>query len=63
MSLDDSDKPGDAGIQDGDQSGKRGAALAAQTTEVPGSLPDTEEGTEARGRRSLAETGAQFWPP
>ncbi|GGW97627.1 membrane protein [Streptomyces malachitofuscus] len=55
-----------AGNQDGDKGDKGGkddGGQAAQAAEVPGSLPELEDGAQAQGQSgSLAETGAQLWP-
>ncbi|MFF9332413.1 DUF1996 domain-containing protein [Streptomyces albogriseolus] len=63
-------EPADAGGQDdakggadaGDGGGDDGGQ-AAQAAQVPGSLPELEDSTQAQGGSgSLAETGAQLWP-
>ncbi|KEG43949.1 membrane protein [Streptomyces griseorubens] len=62
--------PADAGGKDdergGADQGKGGnddGGQAAQAAQVPGSLPELEDNTQAQGAGgSLAETGAQMWP-
>ncbi|MFE2391763.1 DUF1996 domain-containing protein [Streptomyces althioticus] len=61
--------PADAGGKDDDRGGagqgKGGndGGQAAQAAQVPGSLPELEDNTQAQGAGgSLAETGAQMWP-
>ncbi|MGW8720271.1 DUF1996 domain-containing protein [Streptomyces althioticus] len=61
--------PTDAGGKDDDRGGagqgKGGndGGQAAQAAQVPGSLPELEDNTQAQGAGgSLAETGAQMWP-
>ncbi|MEV5333882.1 DUF1996 domain-containing protein [Streptomyces werraensis] len=62
--------PADAGgeddVQGGADTGKGGnddGGQAAQAAQVPGSLPELEDSTQAQGAGgSLAETGAQLWP-
>ncbi|WP_343998903.1 DUF1996 domain-containing protein [Streptomyces thermocarboxydovorans] len=65
------DDAGDAGKDDGgkgdDGKGDGGkgddGGQAAQAAQVPGSLPELEDRTEAQAESgSLAETGAQMWP-
>ncbi|CAL9618570.1 hypothetical protein SUDANB23_05794 [Streptomyces sp. enrichment culture] len=62
--------PADAGGEDvaqgGADTGQGGnddGGQAAQAAQVPGSLPELEDNTQAQGAGgSLAETGAQLWP-
>ncbi|MFC8037576.1 hypothetical protein ACFUVU_32850, partial [Streptomyces griseoincarnatus] len=61
--------PADAGGKDdaqgGADKGEGGddGGQAAQAAQVPGSLPELEDNTQAQGAGgSLAETGAQMWP-
>ncbi|WP_344012059.1 DUF1996 domain-containing protein [Streptomyces thermospinosisporus] len=60
------DDAGDAGKDDGGKGdGGKGddGGQAAQAAQVPGSLPELEDRTEAQAESgSLAETGAQMWP-
>ncbi|MDN3289828.1 DUF1996 domain-containing protein [Streptomyces thermocarboxydus] len=63
-------EPADAGGQDDAQGGadngdggNGGGGQEAQAAQVPGSLPELEDDTQAQGAGgSLAETGAQLWP-
>ncbi|MEV5397299.1 DUF1996 domain-containing protein [Streptomyces cellulosae] len=63
-------QPADAGGQDDAQGGadtgnggNDDGGQAAQAAQVPGSLPELEDNTQAQGAGgSLAETGAQLWP-
>lgn len=63
-------QPADAGGQDDAQGGadtgnggNDDGGQAAQAAQVPGSLPELEDDTQAQGAGgSLAETGAQLWP-
>ncbi|MEV5363969.1 DUF1996 domain-containing protein [Streptomyces cellulosae] len=63
-------EPADAGGQDDAQGGadngdggNDGGGQEAQAAQVPGSLPELEDDTQAQGAGgSLAETGAQLWP-
>ncbi|SCD36758.1 hypothetical protein GA0115245_12037 [Streptomyces sp. di188] len=58
--------PADAGGKDDDRGGARqgeGGDDGGQAAQVPGSLPELENNTQAQGAGgSLAETGAQMWP-
>ncbi|MGA5344503.1 DUF1996 domain-containing protein [Streptomyces griseoincarnatus] len=62
--------PADAGGKDDAQGGadkgeggNDDGGQAAQAAQVPGSLPELEDNTQAQGAGgSLAETGAQMWP-
>ncbi len=62
--------PADAGGKDDAQGGadkgeggNDDGGQAAQAAQVPGSLPEVEDNTQAQGASgSLAETGAQMWP-
>ncbi len=63
-------QPADAAGQDDAQGGadtgnggNDDGGQAAQAAQVPGSLPELEDNTQAQGAGgSLAETGAQLWP-
>ncbi|MEU6338418.1 DUF1996 domain-containing protein [Streptomyces cellulosae] len=63
-------QPADAGGQDDAQGGadtgnggNDDGGQASQAAQVPGSLPELEDNTQAQGTGgSLAETGAQLWP-
>ncbi|MEZ7154307.1 DUF1996 domain-containing protein [Streptomyces sp. MAD19A] len=62
--------PADAGGKDDDRGGadqgnggNDDGGQEAQAAQVPGSLPELEDNTQAQGAGgSLAETGAQMWP-